>query len=308
MPASSPSCCTSAGRIVTSVAGYAVRLIEPVVQIPPRGLGPERPAGPGDRQVVAGAAGRHGCSARRDDPAVPGRLRAGDGRRHPVVVLADPARAGRGAAAAPTPDIPRRGGRELFDVADGPLPDPETPAPPRFLPTYDNIALSHKDRARDLRRSRELDGRRRRLNRMFAGGSLLVDGFILGGWHLSGRAARRRWSSRRSGRCRPPIGRRSSRRASACSTFWPPIGDPRGRFRNAALTAQPMAHSPGTTRSRSSRRRLMLPAEHRQRGRAEREEPAAVGASPSQRAARTRSRWPCPKAGRRRRIRREPGP
>lgn len=68
-------------------------------------------------------------------------------------------------------------GRELFDVPDGPMCEPNTPAPPRFLPVYDNVFLGHADRRRITTRKYPLpDGWR--------SAALLIDGFISGTWKL----------------------------------------------------------------------------------------------------------------------------
>jgi hypothetical protein len=69
-------------------------------------------------------------------------------------------------------------GRDVFDLPDAPRPNPETPAPPRFLPEYDNVLLAHADRARFV----DDDVRRRIQGEGLAVGSLLVDGFAGGTW------------------------------------------------------------------------------------------------------------------------------
>jgi hypothetical protein len=74
-------------------------------------------------------------------------------------------------------------GRELFDVPDGVRPDADTPAPPRFLPEYDNLLLSHDDRSRffptDDRVRARLFGADRKVS-----GAVLQDGFVCGSWRL----------------------------------------------------------------------------------------------------------------------------
>ncbi|HSL64051.1 MAG TPA: winged helix DNA-binding domain-containing protein [Gaiellaceae bacterium] len=80
-------------------------------------------------------------------------------------------------------------GRELLDLPDAPRPEPETPAPTRFLPEYDNVLLSHADRSRFVSpEDRDAIARAWRTG----SGSLLVDGRLRGLWRLerdSGSAA-----------------------------------------------------------------------------------------------------------------------
>jgi hypothetical protein len=68
-------------------------------------------------------------------------------------------------------------GRELFDVPGAPLPKEDTPAPPRFLPEYDNVLLGHEDR------SRIVSPGVRPLTEV-GWGSVLVDGFGSARWKV----------------------------------------------------------------------------------------------------------------------------
>ncbi len=70
-------------------------------------------------------------------------------------------------------------GGEMFEPPDAPRPGPDTPAPPRFLPEFDNLILSHADRARVI-----ADEHRKALasrNGMVPA-TFLVDGFVRGTW------------------------------------------------------------------------------------------------------------------------------
>jgi hypothetical protein len=72
-------------------------------------------------------------------------------------------------------------GNELLDLPDAPLPHEDMPAPPRFLPEFDNLLLSHFDRRRVIADSNRSSvfltvGRVR--------ATFLIDGFVRGTWKI----------------------------------------------------------------------------------------------------------------------------
>jgi hypothetical protein len=69
-------------------------------------------------------------------------------------------------------------GRELLDLPGAPRPDPATPAPPRFLPAFDNAVLGYADRGRvidDAHRGLSITGAR----------FVLVDGRVGATWTVA---------------------------------------------------------------------------------------------------------------------------
>jgi hypothetical protein len=70
----------------------------------------------------------------------------------------------------------------LFDLPEAPRPDPDTPAPPRYLPEYDNVLIGHADRSRIIPPGRGIP--------LLPGnggsaGTILVDGRYAGTWRIA---------------------------------------------------------------------------------------------------------------------------
>jgi hypothetical protein len=82
-------------------------------------------------------------------------------------------------------------GRVLYDLPRAPLPDPGTPAPPRLVPRFDDLVLSHADRTRILG---DVPPSRIVTSNGLVHATILVDGFVRGTWQLeSGRVVLEPW-------------------------------------------------------------------------------------------------------------------
>ncbi len=73
-------------------------------------------------------------------------------------------------------------GRELFDLPDAPRPDPDTPAPVRYLGEFDSVLLAYADRSRMIR---DEDWPRIYTANGIIRATILVDGVVRGKWTIS---------------------------------------------------------------------------------------------------------------------------
>jgi Winged helix DNA-binding domain len=163
---------------------YAVSYLLAVVQIPPRGVWGQpqgsarwalaemwlgRPFDPRPRieEMIRRYLGAFGPATVNDIQAWSGLTRL----REITSVMAPRLRLARDES-----------GAELLDLPGAPRPDPDTPAPVRFLPEYDNLLLSYADRGRVIPGGRPVplppgNGGRT--------GTVLIDGRWNGIWAIS---------------------------------------------------------------------------------------------------------------------------
>jgi hypothetical protein len=156
---------------------YALRYLVPIVQVPPRGIWGKR-----GQPTWAPAESWLGQPLQKDPPIESLVLRYLSA--FGPASIADIASWSGLTGLRPIVERLRRDlrtfrdekGRQLFDIPDGLQADPDTPAPPRFLPEYDNILLGHQDRSRVI----AFEHRYVILN-----GTFLLDGLVAGTWRIT---------------------------------------------------------------------------------------------------------------------------
>jgi hypothetical protein len=167
------------GHDKTALA-YAVRFCVPLAQLPPRGTSLERQGGPAVVAPVETLLGRPLAEETAPDALLLRYL----GAFGPASVADMRMWSGLpGLAAAVDRLRPQlrsfrdERGRELLDLPDAPVATGDEPAPPRFLPWFDNLLLGHDDRSRVLPYGHRLG---------VVGGSafVLVDGFARATWRI----------------------------------------------------------------------------------------------------------------------------
>ncbi|HEU0163542.1 MAG TPA: winged helix DNA-binding domain-containing protein [Thermomicrobiales bacterium] len=162
----------------TEQLAWAVRLLLPLVQVPPRGiwgtgglpicttlgswLGRDLHPEPAIDGIVLRYLRAFGPASVRDAQVWMGLTRLGDvfARLRPQLV-----------------SFVNDAGVELFDLPDASRPDAETPVRPRILPAWDNVLISYADRRRMI--SEEFRPRVFSQNGIIQS-TLLVDGFVAG--------------------------------------------------------------------------------------------------------------------------------
>jgi hypothetical protein len=167
-----------------AVGEMVIGALVPVVQLPPRGLW--RTKGGARYRLVSSWLGRE-----VDPPAPDGADPVGEALVRRYLAAFGPAatadlRAWSGLAGLPAAVAAVREelvsfrderGRELLDLPDAPRPDPDIPAPVRFLPAFDNAILGYQDRSRiidDADRGLSVAGER----------VVLVDGRVAATWNV----------------------------------------------------------------------------------------------------------------------------
>jgi Winged helix DNA-binding domain len=165
------------GRDVASLA-YAISYLVPVVQVPPRGiwgasgqatwtttdawLGGSGGSELSPEEMIMRYLAAFGPATVMDIQSWSGLVRLGEviDRLRPRTRIFRDER-----------------GKELFDLPDAPRPDPDLPAPPRFLPDYDNVLLGHAHRSRVIADDHRSAG--------IGSPTVLVDGFVRATWTLT---------------------------------------------------------------------------------------------------------------------------